>query len=63
MRKRYSNGQLKKSPALLGDNAPSTSTPSTGVETRAAGDSCPTLMHLTLEGPADTPTAPSRSVG
>ena len=39
MRKRYISGQVMKSPARLGESAPSTSTPSTGVETRSAGDS------------------------
>ena len=39
VRKRYISGQAMKSPARLGEIAPSTSTPSTGVETRSAGDS------------------------
>ncbi len=38
VRKRYIRGQLMKSPALLGEIAPSTWTPSTGVEIRSAGD-------------------------
>ena len=38
VRKRYIRGQLMKSPARLGEMAPSTSTPSTGVETRSAGE-------------------------
>ncbi|GIM65938.1 hypothetical protein Pve01_87080 [Planomonospora venezuelensis] len=39
VRKRYIKGQAMKSPARLGEIAPSTSTPSTAVETRSAGDS------------------------
>ena len=39
VRKRYIRGQAMKSPARLGEIAPSTSTPSTGVEIRSAGDS------------------------
>ncbi len=59
-----------KSPARLGERAPSTSTPSTGVETRAAGEggcSCASaslvLMRFTLGEATDTPTVPAPWVG
>jgi hypothetical protein len=42
-----------KSPARLGESAPSTSTPSTTVETGSAGD-CWTLMSRTLGDLADS---------
>ena len=49
-----------KSPARLGESAPSTSTPSTGVETRSAGEGAGgTLMRRTLGDPTDiTRTTP-----
>src|SRR3954470_10366424 len=47
-----------KSPARLGESAPRTSTPSTGVETRSAGVCC-TLMGLTLGEGADSPETPT----
>src|SRR6478672_8028244 len=49
-----------KSPARLGESAPRTSTPSTGVETRSAGEEAPccTLMVATLGEGADGRAAP-----
>ena len=54
VRKRYIRGQVMKSPARLGESAPSTSTPSTGVETRSAGEGAGVLMRRTLGDPTDT---------
>ena len=64
VRKRYIRGQAMKSPARLGEIAPSTSTPSTGVEIRSAGDSGAVVVagagrgidmtRLTLGGATDS---------
>ena len=53
VRNRYISGHVMKSPARLGDRAPSTSTPSTGVETRSAGEGAGVLMRRTLGDPSD----------
>ncbi|CUR59983.1 hypothetical protein NOCA270020 [metagenome] len=47
---------MRKSPARLGESAPSTSTPSTGVESRVAGESRiePVVMGDTLGDGADS---------
>ena len=65
MRNRYINGQAMKSPARLGDSAPRTSTPSTGVETRSAGESAAGIVmaRLTLGEAYDTAPGARAAVG
>jgi hypothetical protein len=51
-----------KSPARLGESAPSTSTPSTGVDIGSAGEGC-ALMHRTLGDAADSAGSAEGGVG